>query len=103
MADLFERLFIHTDDQPNISVHVFWGALCDYVDGQNTTRAEIIALWELDAEAQADLHVLCDALDAAAGAVDKLVIMIRLHTVMLIAEQGLRYNTRTAFRNRLGL
>ena len=64
MTDLFDRLF--PEDGDNIPIHYFYSALVDYVT-RNTTRAQIVAYWSLDAEAEANLDVLCDDLDVLSG------------------------------------
>ena len=51
MADLFERLFPTDTETGNIAVHAFMAAITDYIAGE-TTRAQITAVWSLDAEAQ---------------------------------------------------
>jgi len=100
MADLFDRLF-PGPHEPNISVHAFRAALGDYTTGY-TSRAEIIAYWDLDSEAQADLNAVCDAIDGKT-ALGKAAFLIELHDVMLIAQAGAKYTTKAAFRTRMGL
>jgi hypothetical protein len=101
MADLFDRLFPTEPGVHNIPVHYFRAALGDYATG-NTTRAEIITHWELDADAQTDLNALCDAIDAKT-ALGKAAFLLELHDVMMIAEAGAKYTTKSSFRTRLGL
>lgn len=101
MADLFDRLFPASPGEDNIAVHYFWASIVDYTAGE-TSRAEIIAYWNLDAEAQTDLGVLCDALDGMSVA-QEVVFLQNFHAVMNIAEGGAKYATKAAFRARLGL
>ena len=101
MADLFDRLF-PTDGSENIAVHYFYSAIVDYAAGE-TTRQQIIDYWALDAEAQADLNTLCDAVDALSGKANKLAFGAELHAVLMFAEAGAKYTTKSAFRARLGL
>jgi len=101
MADLFDRLFPE-DMEPNIAVHAFAAAIIDYMAGQ-TTRAQIIAYWSLDTEAQADLNALCDAIDALGTKADKIQFALEFDAVMLMAAHGAKYTTKTAFKTRLGI
>jgi hypothetical protein len=102
MADLFDRLFPTDPNEENIAVHYFFAAMVDYAYGE-TTRAQIIAYWSLDSEAQADLNVLCDAVDALPGTIAKVSFATELHSVMMFAEAGAKYNTKATFAARLGL
>lgn len=102
MADLFDRLFV-TEGSDKIPVHTFHAALVDYADGQATTKAQIITALALDASAQTDLTALCNAIDAAANLNAKLVFSARFHAVALLAERGLKYTTKAAFKTRMGL
>ena len=100
MADLYERLFDREEPNP-IAVHSFRAALGDYATG-NTTRGEIVGYWSLDAEAQVDLDILLAALDAA-GALGKASFLLQIHDVMLITEEGAKYQTKAEFKARMGL
>lgn len=102
MADLFDRLFPTDSNEENIAVHYLFSALVDYAYGQ-TTRAQIIAYWSLDVDVQADLTVLCDAIDALVGNVAKVAFATELHAVMMFAEAGAKYDTKATFAARLGL
>ena len=102
MADLYDRLFVSDPAYGKITIHYFRAALGDYADGQNTTRQQIIDYWTLDAEATADLDVLLAEIDAGT-ALQKAAFLLRLHDVMMIAEAGAKYQTKAAFRARLGL
>lgn len=101
MADLFERLFPEDPDGERIAVHYFFAALVDYGAG-HTTRQQIINWWSLDTEAQADLNVLCDQIDALTPT-GKMVWGTELHAVLMFAEAGAKYTTKQTFRDRLGL
>jgi len=102
MADLFERLFPASPEDENIAVHYLHAALTDYAAGY-TTRQEMINYWSLDASAQADLNALCNALDALGTVVDIVRWLIEFHCVLMFAEAGAKYTTKSAFRDRLGL
>jgi hypothetical protein len=102
MTDLFDRLYPTDPSEENISVHYLFAALVDYAMGE-TTRQQIIDYWLLDTEAQADLDILCDAIDALSSTVAKLSFATELHAVMQLAEGGAKYNTKSAFATRLGL
>lgn len=101
MTDLFDRLFPASSDTPNIPVHVFFSALVDYARGE-MTRAQIVAWATLDAEAEADLDVLCDEIDSR-NATQKRVFAIELHSVLMLAEAEVKYTTKAAFQATLGL
>lgn len=101
MADLFDRLFPVDGEAPRLSVHYFRAAMGDYTAGY-TTRAQIIAFWELDAEAQADLNVLCNAIDGMTD-LQQATFLLELHDVMMIAEAGAKYTDKASFRTRMGL
>lgn len=100
MPDLFDRLF-PSDDTSNIPVHSFRAAVGDYAAG-HTTCQEIITYWALDAGAQADLNVLCNTIDAET-ALGKAAFLLQLHDVLMIAEEGAKYTTKAALRERMGL
>jgi hypothetical protein len=101
MADLFERLYPTGQGESSIGVHYLRAALGDYATG-NTTKAQIVSAFSLDSEAEADLTVLCNAIDSKA-ALGKAAFLLELHDVMMIAESGLKYATKAAFKTRMGL
>jgi len=101
MADLFDRLYLSSPNDASIGVHYFRAAMGDYATG-HSTRQEIIGHWALDAEAQADLNVLCDHVDSL-SVLGKAGFLLELHDVLMIAEEGAKYTTKAAFRARLGL
>ena len=103
MADLFERLFPDFESGiENIPVHAFTAAITDYIAGE-TTEAQIVSAWNLDSEAQADLTTLIAAIDGIQKKADKVVFALEFDGVCLLAEAGLKYTTKSAFANRLGL
>ena len=102
MPDLFDRLFPSDPAQVNIAVHYFFSALVDYAAGE-TTRAQIINYWSLNADAQVDLNALCDHIDALPTSTAKMAWGTELHAVLMFAEAGAKYNTKAAFKTRLGL
>jgi len=100
MADLFDRLFPESGE--NVAVHYFFAAIVDYAAGE-TTRQQIVNWWSFDSEAEANLDVLCDAIDDLNKKTDKLAFGEELHAVMMFAEAGAKYTTKAAFKARLGL
>ena len=102
MSDLFDRLFPSDPDVDNIAVHYFFAALVDYAAGE-TTRAQIINYWSLDTAAQTDLNALCDHIDGLSNLTAKMAWGTELHAVLMFTESGAKYNTKQAFRTRLGL
>ena len=101
MTDLYDRLFDPDEGEGNIAVHYFRAALGDYATG-NTTRAQIVGYWSLDAEAQVGLDVLLARIDASTN-LGKAVFLLELHDVMLITEAGAKYQTKALFKARMGL
>lgn len=102
MADLFERLFPDDPEQKKIGVHRFRAVLGDYSRGC-TTRAEIVAFWAFDIEAQADLDILLGKIDGFATIEERVDFLVDLHDIMLIAETRRKYATKAEFRARMGL
>ena len=98
MADLYDRLFVEDD---NIAVHSFRAAVGDYAAG-HTTRAQIVGYWSLDTEAQTDLDVLLAEIDAGTN-LQKALFLLQLHDVLMITEEGAKYQTKAEFVARLGL
>jgi len=101
MADLFDNLYPRNIDNSSIGVHYFRAALGDYASGY-TTKAQIVAAFELDSEAEADLDILLNKLDSS-DTLQKTVFLLELHDVMMIAESGKKYTTKAAFKARMGL
>ena len=101
MLDLFDRLYPGGEGKSSIGVHYFRAALGDYAKGF-TTRNKIVNAFNLDTEAQTDLDKLLAKIDSE-GALGKVAFLLELHDVMMIAESGLRYSTKTAFKTRMGL
>lgn len=102
MADLFDRMFpADPSYELKIPVEFFGSAINDYAMGY-TTRPQIINFFNLDAEAQADLAVLCDAIDLK-NPNERVIFCFDLLCVCRIVESGARYTTKATFRDRLGL
>ena len=102
MTDLYDRLFPTDPSAENIAVHAFHAAIVDYIAGE-TTEAQIIGAWSLDADAQADLDTLLTAVDALTGLDEKLRFVTEFDAVMKLASADLKYNTKGAFAMRLNL
>ena len=51
MADLFDQLFVRSDDYKHVSIHYFTATLLDYMAGE-TTREEMVQIWELEPDAK---------------------------------------------------
>ena len=99
MATLYDRLFVISSDYDKIAVHYFFSALVDLAAGE-TTKAQIVTGFGLDAEAENQLDTLITAYQ---NATDKNRWLAELHAVMLLAEGGLRYTTPGDFATRMGL
>ena len=102
MPDLFDRLINPAVTGDKMPVHTFRAAIGDYVAGQ-TTRNQIVAFWNLDTSAQSDLDALLVAVDAIGSNARKALWLLQLHDVLLIAEAGAKYTTKSAFAARMGL
>ena len=100
MTDLYDRLFDREEPNP-IAVHSFRAALGDYAAG-HTSRGEIVGYWSLDAEAQTGLDILLAEIDGGT-ALDKAIFLLQLHDVMLLTEEGAKYQTKAEFATRMGL
>ena len=99
MATLFDRLFGDTGD---IAVHTFHAAIVDYMAGE-TTRAQLIAGFGLDAESTVQLDTLLAVLDGLSSVQEQLRFVAEMDAVNILAESGLRYTTASAYATRLGL
>ena len=102
MTDLFDRLFPASTSEDNIPVHAFMAAITDYIDGEST-RQQIIDVWTLDASAQTDLNALCNKIDGLTQKINKVIFSLELDATMILCEADLRYTTKIAFKNRLGI
>jgi hypothetical protein len=95
--DLFDRVLSSTHD---IAIHEFEAALVDYMAGQ-TTRAQIIAAYSLDAEATVQLDSLLNKIAALGTKTDKVGFITEFKAIMILAEAGRKYTSRTLFSTRL--
>lgn len=108
MTDLFDRMFPDPDDQTTqkIPIHPFRAGLDDYAAGY-TTRAQIIAGFNMDAEATADLDVLLGQINTILGGPNPVVNVMRwmqeFESVCRLCEDDLKYTTKGDFATRLGL
>lgn len=100
MADLFDRIFGDIPGGETIAVHTWEAAIVDYMAGQ-TTRAQIIAGFNLDAEATADLDFVLSEVDSLGTVLDKIRFIMEMDAVNILAETELKYNTKSAYRARL--
>lgn len=100
MADLFDRLFPgEAGDETKIAVHYFYAALVDLAAGKSN-KAEIVAGFNLDATAEAQLDLLITGYQ---NATDKNRWLHELQSAMMLAEAGLKYTTKQGFAARMGL
>lgn len=95
MADLFDR-FTATDAS-KIHVHAFHAALADYLFAGGITKAEIVDAWALDTQASANLDAVIAKIDAQATVQNKLRVMESFGALLILLEEGIRYNTRATF------
>ena len=102
MADLYDRLFPADEGIQNISTHLFEAAMVEYM-AERITEAQMVAYWQLDSEAQADLTTLLGQLNALTTTITKLFFLRQLASVNIMTEAGLLYNNKAAYVERLGL
>jgi hypothetical protein len=107
MADLFDRLFSSSIEEPlpfshAVDIRTFHAGFSDYVSG-NTTRAQIISFMDLTGQEVTDLDVLLGAVDAISSAQGKLQWLTELRAVLELANAGIKYDTKSAFVARMGL
>ena len=108
--DLFDRGFAANPfdsthpDYPSFRIggHMMDAVLVDYAEGASS-RAQIITALELGTEAITDLDVILAEIDAAGTVVGKLRFAANFGAVVVIAQAGLRYTTKSEFKTRLGL
>jgi hypothetical protein len=98
--DLYDMLFGSYDG--TISVHAFKAAMVEYLAGE-VTATQIVTAFLMDGLASADLYALLAKMDALSTRLDKIQFIIELDSVCILAEQGLRYTTKSAFATRLGI
>jgi len=101
MADLFERIFVGDASYEKIGVHTFHAVLVDLIEG-GSTRAQVISGLNLDAEAEAQFDVLIAKIQSVGSLAEKHRFANEFHAVGMIAEVGLKYTTKIAFKTRLG-
>ncbi len=101
MATLYDRLFVKAEagEYSSIAVHEFYSALVDVAAGAST-KSQIVAAFNLDAFAEAELDLLVTAYLASG---DKNQWLQELHAVMILAEGGVKYTDSSSFAIRMGL
>lgn len=103
MANLVERIIGIgiTDANPKISGHQFMAALAELGYGY-VTRSQVIAGFGITAEEESDLDWIINKLSPM-NQLSRAMCLEELHNVILLAEAGLRYNTRASFVDRINL
>lgn len=99
MATLFDRLFTDSVDYEKVPVHYFFSALVDFASG-NSTKAQIVSAFGLDAQSEAQLDTLISGYQ---NATDKTRWLEELHAVMMLSEGKYKYTTVQDFAARMGL
>lgn len=97
MADLFDRILGTPGD---ISVHQFEAALVDVMAGQST-RAQLIAAYSLDAEATTQLDSLLNKIAALTTKEAKVGFINEFNAILILSEEQLKYTTKAQFSTRL--
>ena len=86
MADLIDRL-AGTGDRPKINLHRFMGAEQLYTLGE-WTRAEIATEFDLQGDEATQGALLADSIDGNSTALNKLIYVMRVNSVLLCLEDG---------------
>jgi len=102
MADLFDRIFVRDVSYEKIAVHTFHAVLVDLIEG-GSTRIQVIDGLSLDAEAVVQFDVLIAKIQSVGTLAQMHRFANEFHAVGLLAEIGLKYTTKSAFKTRLGL
>ena len=87
MADLIDRLAGTTTERPKINLHRFVGAEQLYAVGV-FTRAEIAAEFDMQGDEATQGVQLANAIDAASPALNKLIYIQRVNSVLMCVEDG---------------
>ena len=87
MADLIDRLAGTTTERPKINLHRFVGAEQLYALGE-WTRQQIAAEFDLQGDEAAQGVQLADAIDVASPALNKLIYIMRVNSVLMCMEDG---------------
>ena len=87
MADLIDRLAGITIERPKINLHRFIGAEQLYALGE-FTRAEVAAEFDLQGDEATQGVQLANAIDAASPALNKLIYIQRVNSVLMCMEDG---------------
>ena len=99
MASLFDRLFIDSNDYDKIPCHIFYAALVDLASG-HSTKVQLINAFNMNDEQINQLNMLEEAYG---NSTNKNQWLQELHSVMMLAEWDLKYNTPSSFATRMGL
>jgi hypothetical protein len=100
MADLYDSLFPPDEaSEPRIPVHPFSAGLREYANGI-FTRAQVKSALALDVEAEPEFDNLCNRIDAETGLARE-KYLIDLHSILLIADSGHAYQTKSALMTRI--
>jgi hypothetical protein len=95
MADLFDRFT--AEDGTRIPIHAFHAALADYLQGSGLSKAAIVTVFVLDAQASANLDVVIAKIDGTTGVQNKLRVMGSIEALLVLMEHGIAYTTRASF------
>ena len=87
MADLIDRLSGITTERPKINLHRFIGAEQLYALGE-FTRAEVAAEFDLQGDEVTQGVQLANAIDAASPALNKVIYILRVQSVLMCLEDG---------------
>ena len=87
MADLIDRLAGTTIERPKINLHRFVGAEQLYALGE-WTRQQIAAEFDLQGDEATQGGQLADAIDIASPALNKVIYILRINSVLMCMEDG---------------
>ena len=85
MADLIDRLSGETTTRPKINLHRFMAAERLYAFGE-WTRAQIATEFDLQGSEATQAGLLADKIDAAVGATNKTLYILRVESVLMCIE-----------------
>jgi len=85
VADLIDRLAGTTETRPKLNLHRFMGAEQLYALGE-WTRAQIAAEFDLQGDEATQGAALADRIDAQSTALNKLIYVMRVNSVLMCLE-----------------
>ena len=85
---LYEKITSKSEDTPKLSTHSFCAAMREVIRG-NATKSQLISIFTLDTEDQADIDAIQANVTAFPTAVEKNDYSMQIHDAFLLAEAGI--------------